>query len=298
MRPIATPIAAPIAALIAALILILTLSQPAHAHGDPHDRLQHLDAHIVASPADPDLHLRRGRLHFEEAHYPEARADFERVLALDPSRQGVRYFLAEALLQGGQPAGAEEQALRFLAAHGPAERGARSRGLWLLGQARMAQGQPAEALAAYREALAVTAEPTSDHYHLYVDAARQAGGPHLDEALAVIDLGLARGGSPDLLQGMAVELELQAGRPAAAVARLDSLAARGRRTPFLRYQQAEILAAAGRPDQAGAALAAAREALATVPPAQRRAKAYATLGGQIAALEAGLATPPGAAGRP
>ena len=135
------------------ILLLLCLPLHALAHSDGHERMKQLDAQIRNEPDNAELHLRRGRLYIEENHFEEARADLEKTLALAPTQHGARYFLAEALLYGGKAELAEQQAQRFIDAHGAQELGALSRGYWLLGQARLAQQHPEAAIAAYRMAL-------------------------------------------------------------------------------------------------------------------------------------------------
>lgn len=268
------------------ILLLLCLPLHALAHSDGHERMKLLDAQIRNEPDNAELHLRRGRLYIEENHFEEARADLEKTLVLAPKQHGARYFLAEALLHGGKAELAEQQAQRFIDDHGANEPGALSRGYWLLGQARLAQQHPEAAIAAYRSALKVTAEPTPDHYQLFVNASLAAGGKYLDEALRVLDQGLTAGGSIDLLQGMALEVELRADRADAGLQRLEAIIAQKKRLPFLYARKAEILANAGRMAEAGKALISARNALTEVPVKRRRAKAYTDLEQQIAALSA------------
>jgi predicted Zn-dependent protease len=265
-------------------IILLCLPLHALAHSDAHERMEYLDAQLLSEPDNAELHLRRGRLYIEESHFEEARADLEKTLALAPTQHGARYFLVEALLYGGKAELAEQQAQQFIDAHGAQELGALSRGYWLLGQARLARQHPEAAIAAYRRALKVTVEPTPDHYQLFVNACLAARGKYLDEALRVLDQGLAAGGSIDLLQGMALEIELQAGRTDAALQRLESVIAQEKRLPFLYTRKAGILADAGRMTEAGKALASARGALTAIPGKRRRAQAYTDLERQIAAL--------------
>ena len=266
------------------ILLLLCLPLHALAHSDGHERMKQLDAQIRNEPDNAELHLRRGRLYIEENHFEEARADLEKTLALAPTQHGARYFLAEALLYGGKAEQAEQQAQRFIDAHGAQELGALSRGYWLLGQARLAQQHPEAAIAAYRMALKATVEPTPDHYQLFVNACLAARGKYLEEALRVLDQGLKSGGSIDLLQGMALEVELQAGRTDEALQRLESVIAQEKRLPFLYTRKAEILVDTGRITEAGKALVSARNALTPVSVKRRRAKAYTDLEQQIAAL--------------
>lgn len=284
--------------LLATLLLCTPLL--AAAHGDGHERLKALNAQIAHQPGNADLYMRRGRLHIETHHFDEAQADLKKVLALAPSQHGARYFLAEALLSGGKAAQAEKQVQRFIDAHGSNATGALSRGQWLLGQARMAQSQAVAAIQAYRAALKVTPEPTPDQYQLLVDACLAARGPYPDEALQVLDMRLAAGGSIDLWQGMALEVELQLGRTDAALHRLDAVIAQKKRLPFLYTRKATILADAGRTTDAATALNAARESLASTPDKRQRTPAYTELAQQIAALDArigkGRHTAPAASG--
>ncbi len=273
--------------------IIILFCLPLHvlAHGDGHERLAHLDAQILREPNNAELHLRRGRLYIEENHFAEARADLEKTLALAPAQHGARYFLAEALLHDGKAELAEQHAQKFIDAHGARSPGALSRGYWLLGQARMARQHPDAAIGAYRKAMKVTAELTPDHYQLFVNACLAARGKYLDEALRMLDQGLAAGGSVDLLQGMALEVELQSGRPDAALQRLERVIAQGKRLPFLYTRKAEILADAGRMAEVGKALAAARSALTGITAKRRQAKAYTELEQKIAHLSAHAGPP-------
>lgn len=281
--------------VILLLCLCLPLPLSALAHGDAHHRLNALNAQILGQPDNAELHLRRGRLHIEANHFEEARADLEKALALAPKQHGARYFLAEALLSGGKAELAEQQAQQFIDAHTTHgaqdvnDLGALSRGYWLLGQARMARQQPAAAIVAYRLAIKATGEPTPDQYQLFVDACLAARGEYPEEALRLLDRGLATGGSIDLLQGMALEVELQAGRTDAALRRLEIIIAQEKRLPFLYTRKAGILADAGRMAEAGKALKAARGALTAVPEKRRRANAYKELAQQIAAVDARVA---------
>lgn len=268
------------------LLAMVLLCLPLHAlaHGDAHERIHQIDARLARQPGNAELHLRRGQIYLEEHHAAEARADFERALVLDPGLNAARYFLGDALLQSGQPAQAEKQVLQFIDAQAPEQKGALSRGYWLLGEVRFALRRPAEAVAAYQQAFRHTAEPTPSHYRAYIDACLDAGGQHLDEARLVLDQAMAKGGPIDSLLEMAVEVEMKAGHTESALRRMESWIAQGKRLPFLHYRRAEILAGAERLPEARQALAAAGAALADIPERRRKSKAYAELSRQIGAL--------------
>lgn len=266
-------------------MVLLCLPLHVQAHSEPHERIHQIDAQLARSPGNADLHLRRGQIHLEERHAAEARADFERALALDPSLHGARYFLGEALLLSEQADQAEKQVLQFIQAQAPEQKAALSRGYWLLGEIRFVQLRPTEAVAVYEQAFRHTAEPTPGHYRAYVDACLAAGGRHLDEATQVLDRAMAKAGSVDQLLEMAVELELKAGRADQALRRMDRWIALGKRLPFLHFRKAEILATAERKGEARQALTAARAALAEIPEKRRKAKTFAELARQIDALD-------------
>lgn len=268
------------------LLAMVLLCLPLHvlAHGDAHERIHQIDAQLERKPGNADLHLRRGQIYLEERHAAEARADFERALVLDPGLHAARYFLSDALLLSGQPAPAETQVLQFIQAQAPEQKGALSRGYWLLGEIRFALRRPVEAVAAYEQAFSHTAEPTPSHYRSYIDACLAAGGQHLDEARLVLDQAMAKGGAVDALLEMAVEVEMKAGHTESALRRMESWIAQGKSLPFLHYRRAEILAGAERLPEARQALAVAGAALADIPERRRKSKAYAELARQISAL--------------
>jgi predicted Zn-dependent protease len=265
-------------------IFAICLPLLAHAHGDAHDRLKALDQQIQQHPGNADLHLKRGRIYLEENHLTEARSDLERVLALDPSKLGAHYFLAEALFNSEHHDLAEKHLQQFIRQNEGHNLVAQSRGYWLMGQTRMARHQVETAIVAYKMAMTAKPDLTPDQYKLFVDACLAARGPYLEEALRLLDARQSHSGSPDWIQDMAIEVELKAGRRDAALARLDALISSQKRLPFLYAKKASLQLDAGHSLEAEKSLRLARSAFATLNEKRQRSKVYVELNQQIEAL--------------
>ena len=273
-------------------IFAICLPLLVHAHGDAHDRLKTLDQQIQQHPGNADLHLKRGRIYLEENHLAEARSDLEKVLALDPSKLGAHYFLAEVLFNSEHHDLAEKHAQQFVQANERNNFGAQSRGYWLIGQTRMARHQVEAAIQAYKMAIAAKPDLTPDQYTLFVEACLAARGSHLDEALRLLDARLANPGSPDWIQDMAIDVELKAGRTDAAFARLDAMIASKKRLPFLYAQKASLQFDVGHFSEAEKSLHLARSAFSTLSEKRQRSKVFVELNQQIVTLAERIAHQP------
>jgi tetratricopeptide (TPR) repeat protein len=265
-------------------ILLLFLPLWAQAHGDAHESISLLDVRILLSPSDPELYLNRGLNYLEAEHYPEARADLEKALALDPGFDAARYYLAEVLRKANRLDEAEAAARRHLQATERGKTAELARGHWLLGDILAARGRHLEATEAYGKATPLTAILTPSQIQAHALAYQNAGGAYLNQAIQVIDHGLGRIGPVDHLIELALNLELKAGRVDAALARLDGWIGLGRSLPFLHARKARILAEAGRHAQARTALDAAGAALAAIPETRRKSRAYRDLAREMAAI--------------
>jgi tetratricopeptide (TPR) repeat protein len=198
----------------------------------------------------------------------------------------VDYHLARLRLDAGKPAEAETllgQVLVRTPDHAPS--------LVERARAREALGRHLEAAADWERAIAVDTRIGPEHY-LGLAAALVAAGPdHRARAIERLDQGLARLGEPVSLALRAIELEIDAGRTDAAVARIEKIAARSaRKEPWL-VRRAEILEQAGRSAEARQSYAEALQAIDALPPFRRTTPAVGRLREQALAAVARLEAP-------
>lgn len=260
-----------------AFFTFLLAARLAGAHGAVHEQIERLDARIAVEPKNADLYLQRGRLFLEDRHFAEAGRDFRRALQIDPHLRAAHYFHGDALLKSGDAAGAEREARAFLAALGDEDRGGLMRGYRLLGQSLANQGKPLESAVAFRTALAHAPEPDPAHYRDCAAAWLAAGPVHRERALEILDSGIARLGLLPALQEMAIDVELQAGRPEGAVKRLDGLIAQGQGRERWLLRKGEILLQAGRTPEARRAFEEVLAAIEALPPGRRGTRALREL---------------------
>lgn len=262
-------------------LAVLLAAQLAWAHGAIHERIKTLDARIAKEPDNAGLYLQRGRLLLEDRHFESAVRDFRSALRIDPQLRAAHYFQGEALLGSGNAAGAEREARAFLAGLGAEDRGGLMRGYRLFGQSLLEQGRTLDAAGAFRTALGHAPEPDPAHYRECAAAYAAAGPGHRETALGVLDEGIARLGPLSVLQEMAVDLELQAGRPDGAVRRLDALIAQGQGRERWLQRKGEILLHAARTAEARQAFEAALSAIEALPSARRNTRALRELEREI-----------------
>lgn len=265
------------------LLLALLTARLAWAHGAVHEQIKGLDAQVAKEPGNAGLYLHRGRLFVEDRHFAEAVRDFRRALEIDPRLRAAHYFQGDALLKSGDAVGAEREARAFLAGLEEENRGGLMRGYRLLGRSLLDEGKPLEAAAAFRTALGHAPEPDPAHYRECAAAYAAAGPEHRDVALEVLDEGIARLGPLPALQEMAVEIELQAGRPDGAVKRLDALIAQGQGRERWLQRKGEVLLQAGRPAEARQAFEAALAAIEALPSSRRSSRALRELEREVRA---------------
>jgi tetratricopeptide (TPR) repeat protein len=255
---------------------------PLSAHPLQSDRLARLDQRIAEETTRGDLYLSRGDLRLRGGDAQAALRDFE--LAEEHGADPVVLDLARsrAYLALARPEAAASSARRFLAA-----RPDHPVGLLTLGQALAAQQQHRDASAVFTRALEVSEGPRPE---LYLRRARsQAAAGDLASALRGLDEGTERLGPLTALQRLAVELELQRGRPEAALGRLDRLRETSPQVERWLLERARILQELGRTDEARSSLEAALASLAARPPHRRRAPALTRLASEIHRAMDGLA---------
>ena len=89
-------------------------------------QLATLDAAIKKSPSEEDLYAQRGHVQLFLAHFPEAVADFEKQIALDPTQDAPHWQLGIAYYFAGQ----YEKSSRQFAKYQTYESGDRENGIW------------------------------------------------------------------------------------------------------------------------------------------------------------------------
>lgn len=249
-------------------MVVVCYAAPGHCHLDPAQRIQEYSAKITESKSDPQLLLRRAKLHIEQAEFAAAKADLLQVLRHAPQANAAHFHLAQVYQASQQWPAARQAAQQFVAhADSAAER---ARGYQLLGDIAMAEKDYLRALGHYRKKLAVQQKPIPQDYLLAARAAQLSEGS--DAALTLLDEGLRKLGPVSALQQEAFALERGQGNYTAALARVAQMlaVAHGYRVAVLLEQQAQILLALRRVGHAQASL---QRALAQIQalPAHRRA---------------------------
>lgn len=255
------------------ILAVLCAGAPlTHAHGDVHERIEHLSEHIARHPGDAELLIKRGRLYLDDSHASEARSDLARALQLAPQHFEAFYYLAQAEQALGEHAAALLSVERFVErAQNDAARG---RGLMLRGDILLADDQPLASAEAYETALAILPEPAPDQF-LKAAEAYHAGGSQ--RALEVLDRAIKRLGPLTALEERALSIEQEAGRYEDALRRVERMLATNQRLPFLLYRKGLILAAAGQGDLANQTLGLALEHIDTLPAQRRNTRAVEEL---------------------
>ena len=263
------------------VVLLLTLAgialpaSQARAHGSFHDRVGAVSARIEREPANADPYLARSVLYREHGDYALALADLEAAARLDPGRREVDLLRGRIHLVRGRPEEAVPPLERLLE-QSPDDPAANL----VLARALAATGRHLEASERYSRAIdyAPVALPEP-----YLERAREllaAGDEQRDEALRGLDAGMQRLGPVVALAMLAIEIEMQRGRVDAALARLDSLAARSPRQETWLARRGEMLERAGRREEARAAYARVLDELDTLPAHRRQSPAMRQLESQ------------------
>lgn len=265
-------------------LALLAGARTGFAHVAIDRQIQDLSRRIQEEPRNAALYLRRGELHRAERDWSAALADYRSARELDFGLAAVDLCLARMHLDSGQPLEARRWADRFLA-----REPAHVAGLLTRARAQAGLGERVAAAADFDRAIELVRAPQKPLPEYYLERARvltDAGPRHVDQALWGLDQGLARLGPVITLELLAIDLELGAKRHDTALRRVDAILARWPRKELWLARRAEILEQAGRAQEARQALAAARQALGSLPPHRRKTKLLLDLEARI---DAGLA---------
>jgi len=250
-----------------ASVLILVCAS-LYAHGDLHDRIVEVSRQIDKHPDDARLYLKRGDLHRAHEAWPEAWADYEEASRRSPGLHVVDRSRGQLLLAWGKPDQAKAYLDRYL-------RQCPEDGDAYLSRARVlyALGSFAGAVRDFTRTIDHVDPVQPQHYVERARAERALGEDHLPGAIRGLDEGIARLGSNVALELLAADLEVDAKRYDAALARVDRIAARTpRKHPWL-ARRGSILEVAGRPAAARAAYADALKEIQSLPAARRNTRA-------------------------
>jgi tetratricopeptide (TPR) repeat protein len=258
--------------LLATAILFAALSARAHPGTDV--AIADLTALIAAAPASAELHVRRALCYIEHACWSEAETDLTLAAELDPTHSGLPLARAEYHLARHEFLAAIRTLDPVLQAQprDPAARILRARAFALSRDHR-------SALADFRVALANLPEPKPE---LWLEANSLIATPA--DALADLDVGIARLGAVPALVERALAFELQLHRNDAALARLAQLAATAERPELFLKRCGDLLTSLGRLTEARAAYADALTALNRLPEWLRASEPTKLLAAQLSAL--------------
>lgn len=244
-------------------------SLPAGAHEDPSDQVSRHSQSLLERPQDPDLHLRRGELYRLAGQWDEAATDFRSALAGGADAAVVALCLAGLELDRGEPQAALD-ALEPLTDPDSAA--------WLIrGRALRQLARLPEAVLALSTAIARSARPGPGDYLELSAVIADQGASFIPEALAVLDAGSVRLGPVAALTHAAVQLEIERGRFAAALDRLEAAPPALRQAPAWLARRGEILRQAGRELEAQAAFTESLARIGDMPPNRRSTPAMREL---------------------
>lgn len=270
---------------VGTLLALALVASPPH---DPEHRLAAVSARLLRTPNDVALRVERARLHLVLGDLDAARGDLEVAQRLAPEDGAT--IVTTAVLE----ARAGNDVAALLACRHADERGIADRSLLRLrGRVLQRLRRPAEAAAAFHEAMAGEAVTEPTHW-LELAAATSATG---DDAAARVLLGraLRQLGPVVALVDAAVECDLRLRRFDAALAAVETLRPFARCQRPVHQRRARVLTAAGAWELAAAELHAAErvdeggeDSLLPAPAAPPAPRAPTT-----AAVDAGLPpTPP------
>lgn len=242
------------------------------AHPGIDEQIADVTLRMRKTPNDPSLFIKRGELHRIHQDWELAARDFNSAKRIEPQRAITDFHIARLWLERGKPKKALRHVDRYLqrTPDGLAGHIVRGRALETLGRHRSAAD-------AYTRAIdgIVEGHPRPDDYLERARALQAAGHGYRDEAIRGLDEGIVRLGSPITLLRLAIELELEAGRIDAALARLDLIADGAARKERWLTERADILVGANRTAEALDAYRAAMTAVESLP--QQRRNNNATL---------------------
>jgi predicted Zn-dependent protease len=228
-----------------------------------------LDAEVARHPEDGELHLQRARAHLIAREWHAALDELDAAARHGADRDVVATTRGQVLLESGRPRAARAEFDRVLRRR-PDAWGT----LFERGRAWLASGSAQRAADDFGRAIAGLQTPRPEQVIARRDALVSLG--RRAAAVRALDEGMARIGHVPSLELAAIDLELELGRPARALARLERLLAATPQNPVWVARRAELLRRVGRGDEARSEYARAR-AMIEARPASRRGPAFEEL---------------------
>lgn len=229
--------------MVACSVIGLEAPRIAAAHSDTWQQIEELTIQLHAEPS-ARLLLQRGRLYLEHEDLPEALADLEQALQLDPTHLEPLIYRGMALFQAHRNAEAL-QALDQYVAHGAPDYAA----FEARAQVRADMGQLESAVEDLKEAIRLRPKP--EQFSQMARWLRQLG--RTEEAISSYENGInVLGASVPLIMEL-VDLEAELGEVEQALHWVDQLEQQAPRREQWLLRRAEILTAAGRSHEAHAA---------------------------------------------
>lgn len=259
----------------------------ASAHPGVHHRIDRIGEEIAARPTAA-RYLKRALLHLEHGNLDAAHHDLHAANKVggQETKEQVLWLSARIAYEKGD----FQHALDRLNQLGALRADAASTHVLLLRSRALTRlGRASEGLHAMEQALNATVQPSVDLYLEAAELYREAGKP--EAALEKLDAGLARHSDSLVLARRAFELERERERWAHALERQQALPQRLHRTPRFLWERATIVEAMGRSSEARALAEQALAELQTYPEQRRTAPAFAALHDQIQELLAGMPPP-------
>lgn len=238
-----------------ALACSLGLVPCVRAHEELDEEIEEATASIERTTGDASAFVWRAELRRLNRNWDGAQKDLDEARRLEPRRDDLALSQAALDLDRGRPKVAVKGLGAYLVRH-PDE----GMALRLRARAWNALGRPQDERADLATLLERSKEVRPDDVRELARATRSVGGT-VDEMIAVYDRGIRRLGSLVSLESPAMDLEVEAGRFDAALARLDRVAPQYVRRTAVLERRAEILTRAVRIPEARAARAASRAEL-------------------------------------
>jgi cytochrome c-type biogenesis protein CcmH/NrfG len=226
--------------------LIAALAMPGaalFAHPSAEHKVDELEQHIRQEPDNIDLRVLYASQLRKMDRYDDAEKALLTIEVLSPDHPGAILERAQiAYYRNGDVVVAESLAQQLLKRH------PRYAPAWdFLGQLQRKLNNNDEAIDSFRRYIALTGEyRVGDFTDLATLLSDRNGPGDKDEAIQVIDQGVAKVGDLAGMHLMASNIEASLGRYEAAARRFDKLAARYRPKPDWSRQKGEVLMKAGR----------------------------------------------------
>ncbi len=258
---------------------VLCLAGTASSHPGQHEQLDHINSLIAQQPDQQILYIRRGSIYATGAQFEQAMADFEQAERLGPAVQvalerGMAYYQMQEFDLATQYLDRYLQQFPHAAiAYEYRSRIARQK------------GDVRQAIADLHRYFELQDQPHPGNYLAAADMLHELH--ETAQALNLLDQGLDKLGLVPQLQQRAIELELERGTTAAAIARFATLRIPLQNSPSWKLQMAELLLLDDRHADAGMLLNQAETELRKLRPTPARIKLLQ----QVLALKKKLAAP-------